>query len=62
MPAIGRCCHELRIGDRGKSWRVIYRTDPDAILVLALFSKKTGKTPRRVIEQSRKLLQRYEEV
>ena len=60
MPTIGRRCHELRIDDGGRSWRVIYRTDPEAILVLAVFTKKTGKTPRRVIEQSKKLLQRFD--
>ena len=32
MPAIGAGCHELRVRDDGKHWRLIYRTDPDAIL------------------------------
>ena len=33
MPAIGPRCHELRVNDGDKSWRVIYRTDRDAVLV-----------------------------
>lgn len=61
MVAIARRCHELRVNDGGNSWRVIYRTDPEAILVLALFGKKTTKTPSRVIDQCKRLLRRYDE-
>ncbi len=60
MPSIGRGCHELRVSDSGQSWRVIYRTDPDAILVVAFFSKKTSKTPKRVVERAKKLLREYD--
>lgn len=60
MPNVGPRCHELRVRDAGQNWRVIYRVDPDAILVLGVFSKKTAKTPRSVIEHSRRLLQRYD--
>ena len=61
MPAIGARCHELRVNDSGRSWRVIYRTDPEVILVLALVGKKTATTPPRVIERSKSLLRRYDE-
>ena len=30
MPAIGPRCHELRVTDKRKTWRVIYRIDADA--------------------------------
>jgi phage-related protein len=60
MPAIGPRCHELRVNDGERSWRVIYRTDRDAVLVPALFSKKSNKAPRRVIEHSKKLLRLYD--
>ena len=33
MPAIGPRCHELRINDRDRTWRVMYRVDPDAIVI-----------------------------
>ena len=56
MPSIGKRCHELRVRDAGQSWRVIYRTDPDAVLVVSSFSKKTNKMPKAVIVQARKLL------
>src|SRR3972149_10757687 len=49
MPAIGPRCHELRIKDAGVTWRIIYRVDPDAIVILEVFSKKTPRTPEAVI-------------
>ncbi len=60
MPSIGPRCHELRVGDSQASWRVVYRIDPDAILVLEVFSKKTQKTPRKVVEACRKRLKEYD--
>lgn len=47
MPAIGPRCHELRVVDAGVSWRIVYRTDPDAIVIADVFSKKTRATPSR---------------
>ena len=29
MPAIGARCHELRVLDKGVTWRIIYRVDSD---------------------------------
>jgi phage-related protein len=31
MPRIGSHCHELRVRDRDKIWRIIYRINDDAI-------------------------------
>src|SRR4030042_1473743 len=50
MPSIGSRCHELRIDDENKTWRVVYRIDNDAIVIFEVFEKKTQKTPREVIE------------
>ena len=61
MPAVGARCHELRIRDRGHNWRLMYRVDPDAILVLDVFAKKTQRTPGQVIENCRARLRRYEQ-
>lgn len=61
MPFIGRRCHELRIDDANTTWRIIYRTDPDAIIILEVFSKKAQKTPKGVIEISKKRLRDYDE-
>jgi phage-related protein len=61
MPAIGSRCHELRIRDRNQIWRIIYRIDPDAIVILEIFSKRTTTTPKGVIEDCRRRLRHYDE-
>lgn len=60
MPTIDRRCHELRVNDAVQTWRVLYRTDSNAILVLAVFSKKTAQTPKRSIDQAIRLLREYD--
>lgn len=60
MPSIAPRCHELRVRDRQANWRLIYRVDSDAIVILDVFAKKTEKTPARVIEQCRDRLNRYD--
>lgn len=60
MPAIGARCHELRIREKNKIWRVMYRTDHDAVIILAVFQKTSRTTPRSVIENSKRRLSRYE--
>ncbi len=61
MPAIGRRCHELRINDAGATWRVVYRADPDAVVIVEVFSKKTPATPVAVIEACRRRLREYDD-
>ena len=60
MPSIGRRCHELRVSDEKVSWRVVYRIDEDAIVILEVFSKKTGKTPKSIIDICRARLREYD--
>jgi phage-related protein len=60
MPSIGKRCHELRIVDETSSWRVLYRLDPDAIVILGVFKKTTRTTPKRIIDQARRRLALYE--
>jgi phage-related protein len=62
MPEIGLRCHELRIVDENATWRIIYRVDPDAIIVVEVFSKKTQQTPKYVIKNSKARLKRYDEL
>jgi phage-related protein len=59
MPSIAPRCHELRIADRDSQWRIIYRIDEDAIVVVTVYRKKTGKTPRSVIDLCKQRLQEY---
>ena len=61
MPSIASGCHELRINDQGRTWRLMYRIDTDAILILAVFAKKTEKTPDEIIRTCRKRLRDYED-
>ena len=60
MPSIGARCHELRINDVTNTWRVMYRIDKDAIVILEVFAKKTRRTPAAVIEVCRKRLKEYD--
>ena len=61
MPAIGIRCHELRVRDRDHTWRILYRVDPDAILILEIFDKKTATTPKSVLDDCRRRLRHYDE-
>jgi len=60
MPIIGARCHELRINDASGQWRLIYRLDADAIVILEFFAKKSQKTPKAVIDQCKRRLKEYE--
>lgn len=60
LPSVGRRCHELRVRDVDSSWRVLYRVDSDAVVIVGMFRKKTKNTPKRVIEQARRLLSLYD--
>lgn len=60
MPSIGPRCHELRVNDENKTWRLIYRLDADAIVILDVFEKKTNQTLRAIIENCRRRLKHYE--
>ena len=60
MPSMGSGCHELRIDDQNKTWRVVYRIDNDAIVILEVFEKKTQKTPREVIESCKRRIRLYD--
>jgi len=61
MPAIGAGCHELRVRDAGHSWRLVYRVDPDAVVIAEVFDKKTRQTPKPVMEACRRRLRAYDE-
>lgn len=60
MSTVGPRCHELRIRDAPVAWRIIYRIDPDAIVILEVFSKKTPGTPESIIETCRQRIRSYD--
>jgi phage-related protein len=51
----------LRIIDETKTWRLIYRVDKDAIVILDVFAKKSAKTPQQVIDSCKKRLKDYDD-
>lgn len=42
------------------TWRIVYRIDADAILVAAVFAKKTEQTPKREIDNCKARLAKYD--
>ena len=61
MPSIGPRCHELRIRDSATNWRIIYRLDEDAILVLDVFAKKSEQTRIQIVRNCKSRLSAYDE-
>ena len=59
LPAIGPRCHELRIPDEHVSWRIVYRLDPDAVIVAEVFHKTTRST-RDTSSRCRRRLRVYD--
>jgi len=60
MPNVGRRCHELRINDESSTWRIVYRADADAIVILEVFEKKTNTTPKHIIKLCKDRIRRYD--
>jgi phage-related protein len=61
MPRVGARCHELRVIDADVTWRILYRTDRDAIVIAAVFPKKTPQTPQIIIDAAKKRLKEYDD-
>jgi len=59
MRSIGKACHELRVQDANRTWRIVYHVDTEAIVILDVFVKATQKTPKAVIEVCRTRLRLY---
>jgi phage-related protein len=62
MPSIGARCYELRIPDRDRTWRIFYRIDEDAIIILEVEPKKTRTTPKRTLERCQQRLAAYDDL
>jgi phage-related protein len=62
MPSIGPRCHELRVRDEGHIWRIVYRLDRDAVVILEVFSKKTQQTPKAVIDSCKARIRQYDDL
>ncbi|MGA2065487.1 MAG: type II toxin-antitoxin system RelE/ParE family toxin [Thermoguttaceae bacterium] len=62
LPDVGPHCGALRVRDAGHNWRIIYRIDTDAVLILEVYPKKTRKIPDDVIERCKNRLKQYDTV
>jgi len=62
LPVVGRRCHELRITDDDATWRIVYRTDAEAIVIAEVFAKKTPATPKAVIAACKRRLASYDAI
>jgi phage-related protein len=61
MPSIGPRCYELRVRDENRNWRIVYRIDTDAIVIVEVFRKTTRQTPKPVIDTCRRRLAKYDQ-
>ena len=48
--------------DADSTWRIIYRVDTDAVIIVEVFAKKTHATPKAVIDACRRRLKSYDEI
>ena len=60
LPDVGPRCGALRVRDEGHNWRILYRIDTDAVLVLDIYAKKTRTIPDEVIDRCKLRLKRYD--
>ena len=61
MSGIGVGCHELRVRDQNRNWRIIYRIDDDAIVIAEVFNKTTKTTPIGVLANCQRRLRLYDD-
>jgi phage-related protein len=59
MPGIGKACHELRVQDANRTWRIVYHVDVEAIVILDVFAKTAQQTPKAAIDICKARLRRY---
>jgi phage-related protein len=59
---VGSRCGALRVRDAEHNWRIMFRADSDAILILEVYSKKTRKIPDEVANRCKDRLKRYDAV
>ena len=60
LPDVGTRCGALRVRDAGHNWRIMYRIDADAVLILDVYPKKTRTIPDEVIRRCKDRLKRYD--
>lgn len=61
LPIVGARCGAIRVRDGANSWRIMYRVDPDAVLILEVYAKRTRKIPSEIIARCKNRLRTYDE-
>ncbi|HEV7225757.1 MAG TPA: type II toxin-antitoxin system RelE/ParE family toxin [Pirellulales bacterium] len=56
----GPRCGALRVRDAAHNWRIMFRLNADAVLVLDVYAKKTRSIPDEVIQRCKLRLKRYD--
>jgi phage-related protein len=56
LPDVGPRCGALRVRDAEHNWRIMYRVDSDAILIVDVYAKKTRRIPDEVIQRCKQRL------
>lgn len=54
-------CHMMRIKDKDKWYRIIYRIDSDAIVLLHIFEKKSNKISKSILKICRQRMKQYDD-
>ena len=62
LPDVGPRCGALRVRDAEHNWRIMYRIDVHAVLVVEVYPKKSQKIPDEVIDRCKKRLKQYDAV
>jgi len=62
LPSVGARCGALRVRDAGQNWRIMYRIDKDAVVILEVYGKKTRKIPDEVIERCQDRLKKFDAI
>jgi phage-related protein len=62
MPDVGPRCHELRVRDEDKNWRIFYHLSAEAVAILDVLNKTTKTTPQAVLENCKRRLKLFQSV
>ncbi len=60
LPVIGPHCGAIRVRDEQHNWRIMYRVDADAVVLVKVYDKKAKKIPAEVITQCKQRLNLYD--
>lgn len=62
LPTVGPRCGALRVRDAGQNWRIMFRIDKDAVVILEVYGKKTRRIPDEVIDRCKDCLKKYDAI